>query len=192
MAEGDAIRNLLLVRGDSAKPTGRNGSGGAFSVVESFRRVASLPFRVAMRVTSSLLILLTAPTLAAAWEFTPQPVCTLSDATASASVVVTYDPRLPEPYAVAVTTAAPWPDVPVFSMRFDGPRGQTISTSRQRLNDGGRTLTVTDTGFGNVLDGLEFNTTATALAGGAAIPFPLDGAASKVRAFRACVAAPTA
>ena len=143
-----------------------------------------------MRLAVAFLLLLTSP--AAAWTFTPRPVCTLSDATASASVRVTYDPRLAEPYAIAVTSAAPWPDAPVFSMRFDGPRGLTISTDRQKPSDGGRTLTVTDKGFGNVLDGLEFNTTATALAGDAAIPFPLDGAAPEVKAFRACIAAPTA
>jgi hypothetical protein len=133
---------------------------------------------------------MTAP--AGAWEFTPQPVCTLSHETDRARVVVTHDPSLSEPYAIAVTGAAPWPDVPVFSMRFDGPRGLTISTDRQNLSDGGRTLSVTDTGFGNVLNGLEFNDTATALAGDIAVPFPLAGAAPEVRAFRACVAAPTA
>ena len=143
-----------------------------------------------MRLALVFLLALTAP--AAAWTFTPQPVCTLSDRTTSASVVVTYDPRQPEPYAIAVTGAAPWPGAPVFSMRFDGPRGMTISTDRQKLSDGGRTLTVTDRGFGNVLNGLEFNTTATALAGDTAIPFPLDGAAPEVQKFRACAARPIA
>jgi hypothetical protein len=129
---------------------------------------------------------------AAAWEFTPLPVCTLSHQTDQARVIVTYDPRLPEAYAIAVTGPAAWPDAPVFSMRFDGPRGLTISTDRQQLSDGGRTLSVTDTGFGNVLNGLEFNNTATALAGDISVPFPLAGAAPEVRAFRACIVAPTA
>ncbi len=131
---------------------------------------------------------LTAP--AGAWEFTPSPVCTLSDATASASVKLTFDPGQPDPYTIVVKGPAPWPNAPVFSMRFDGAQGLTISTNRQTLSDGGRTLTVTDKGFGNVLNGLEFNSTATALAGDAAIPFPLDGAAPAVKAFRACVGAP--
>jgi hypothetical protein len=51
---------------------------------------------------------------------------------------------------------------------------------------------VTDTGFDNVLNGLEFNNTATALAGTTAIPFLLDGVAPEMKAFRACVAAPLA
>ena len=129
---------------------------------------------------------------AVAWKFTPKPVCTLSDVAASASVKVTYDPREPEPYAISVTSAAPWPGTPVFSMRFDGPRGMTISTTHQKLSNGDRTLTVTDTGFDNVLNGLEFNNTATALAGTTAIPFLLDGVAPEMKAFRACVAAPLA
>ena len=77
-------------------------------------------------------------------------------------------------------------------MRFDGPRGLTITTNRQTLTENGRTLTVTDRGFGNVLNGLEFNTTATALSDDVEVPFPLDGAASAVQAFRACATAPTA
>ena len=143
-----------------------------------------------LRLALAILALLTAP--AVAWEFTPTPVCTLSHANASASLTVTYDPRRPEPYAIAVTNAARWPDSPVFSMTFEGQQSLTISSSRQKLSDGGRTLTVTDKGFGNVLNGLEFNTTATAILGGTSIPFPLEGAAPEVKAFRACVAAPTA
>jgi hypothetical protein len=108
-------------------------------------------------------------------------------------VAVTFDPRLAQPYAIRITREdAPWPDAPAFAMRFEGARGMVIGTDRQVLSDGGRTLTVTDTGFGNVLDGLEFNRLATALAGEAAVPFPLDGAAPEVRAFRDCLAAPAA
>ena len=61
-----------------------------------------------MRFTLAFLILMTAP--AAAWEFSPLPVCTLSDDDGAARVAVTYDPRLPQPYAIAVTGAAPWPE----------------------------------------------------------------------------------
>ena len=121
-----------------------------------------------------------------AWEFSATPICTLSHATQETTVRVTYDPRVPE-YAIALTrTAADWPDAPVFALRFDGPRGLTISTTRHRLSDGGTTLTVTDTGFANVLDGLELNDTATALIGAAQVAVPLSGAATAVRAFRAC------
>ncbi|MEX0956565.1 MAG: hypothetical protein WDZ83_15310 [Rhizobiaceae bacterium] len=147
-------------------------------------------YLLSMRFAAAFLSLLATP--AAAWEFTPMPVCTLSNDTDTGRVVVTYDPRLTEPYEISVTGTAPWPDAPVFSMRFDGQRGLVISTNRHRLSDGGRTLSVTDSGFGNVLDGLEFNNAATALAGDIAVPFPLAGAAPEVRAFRACVAAPTA
>jgi hypothetical protein len=136
------------------------------------------------------LLLLAAP--AQAWEFTPVPVCTLSHETADASVTVTWDPRQPEPYAIRIDRAVPWPDGPVFSIDYAGARPLTISTSRHRLSEGGTALTVTDRGFGNVLDGLEFNATATAILGEAQAPFPLDGAAEPVRAFRACTEAPMA
>jgi hypothetical protein len=136
-----------------------------------------------MRLALTLTLLATP---AAAWEFSPTPVCTLSHETPEASVTVTHDPRQPEPYAIAVTTQGGWPEAPVFSIRFDGPRGNTISTPRHRLSADGTTLTVTDRGFGNVLDGLEFNDSATATAGGASVTLPLDGAAPAVQAFRAC------
>jgi hypothetical protein len=135
-------------------------------------------------------ILLASP--AAAWEFTPTPVCTLSHATPDASVTITYDPRQPEPYAIRIARSAPWPEAPVFSIDYAGPRALAISTTRHRLSDGGTTVTVTDEGFGNVLDGLEFNTTATAILGDARVPVPLDGAAGPVQDFRACTEAPLA
>ena len=137
-----------------------------------------------------LLLLVASP--AQAWEFTPVPVCTLSHATAEASMTVTWDPRQPEPYAIRIARAEPWPDDPVFSIDYAGPRPLSISTSRHRLSEGGTELTVTDRGFGNVLDGIEFNATATATVGGVTAPFPLDGAAEPVRAFRACTEAPLA
>lgn len=142
-----------------------------------------------MRVALCLIIF-AAP--AAAWEFTPTPVCTLSHETAEASLSVTYDPRLATPYAISISQLKTWPGDPVFSIRFDGPLGLTISTDRQSLSESGRTLTVTDSGFGNVLNGLEFNITATALLGETAISFPLHGAAPVVQAFRACTTVPTA
>lgn len=140
--------------------------------------------------TVAFLLLSAAP--ACAWQFSPTPVCTLSHQTPDASVRVTHDPRLTEPYAIAITRTAGWNDGSAFSILFEGGRDLTISTDRQRLSDDRRTLTVTDRGFGNVLDGLEFNRTATALLGDVAIAFPLDGAAPEVQAFRACATAPTA
>jgi hypothetical protein len=139
-----------------------------------------------------LLFALLVASPAQAWEFTPVPVCTLSHRTEDASVTVTFDPRQPEPYAIRVDRAAPWPEGPVFAIDYAGSRPLTISTSRHRLSDGGTAVTVSDEGFGNVLDGLEFNATATALLGDARVPFPLDGAAGPVRDFRACTVAPLA
>lgn len=131
-----------------------------------------------------LALFLTA-TPALGWEFSPKPICTLSDNAGDVEVRVTYDPASRD-YAIALTRSAPWPGAPLFAIRFDGPRGLTISTTRQILSNGGRTLTVTDKGFGNVLNGIEFNETATALAGNTAARVPLAGAAPHVRAFRAC------
>ena len=140
---------------------------------------------------AAVLLLAAAP--AAAWEFTPSPVCTLSHATDEAEMRVTYDPRAAEPYEMNVTASdAPLPDAPVFSVEFAGPSALTISTNRHRRDPAGGTLSVSDTGFGNVLDGLEFSATAVAVLGERRIPFPLAGAASEVRKFRACTEAPTA
>ena len=139
-----------------------------------------------MRLVLALL-LLAAP--ARAWEFSPDPICTLTHDTGAAAVRVTHDPRIPE-YAITLTLAeGAWPDGPIFAIRFDGARGLTISTTRHVLGQGGAALTVTDRGFGNVLDGLQFNDTATALLGDRAVPVPLDGAAGPVAAFRACTEA---
>jgi hypothetical protein len=123
-----------------------------------------------------------------AWEFTPEPVCTLFRNSEASSVIVTYDPQAGE-YAITLRRAAPWPLEPIFAIRFDWPRGLTISTSRHRLSEGGTALTVTDRGFGNVLDGLQYNEAATALAGSASLSVSLDGAAPAVQAFRDCAQA---
>ena len=134
------------------------------------------------------LLTLLAATPAAAWEVTATPVCTLSHDMAGLSLTITHDPRLAEPYAITLTRPAPWPDAPVFALRFDGDRPGTITTGRHRTGAG--SLTVTDRGFGNLLDGFEFNGTATALIGDQALAIPLDGAAPAVAAFRACATAP--
>ncbi len=131
------------------------------------------------------LLLLTTP--AYAWEFTPTPICTLSHTEASAAVAVTYD-HATRLYAIAVTNPDGWPASPVFSIRFDGAAANTISTQRHQTD--GATLTVTDSGFGNVLDGLEFNTVATAFTATGAATVSLDGAAGPVQQFRACTTAP--
>jgi len=143
-----------------------------------------------MKPFASLLALIIAAP-AAAWEFSADPICTLDHVTDEAGLRVTFDPSIPE-YAIALTlTGAEWPVAEAFGIRFEGARPNVIATDRHVLSDADRTLTVRDSGFGNVLDGLEFNDIATALTGGAAVSFPLDDAAGPVAAFRACIAAPS-
>ena len=128
---------------------------------------------------------------AQAWEFTPGLPCRLSHAAGSARIELTYDPTGPL-YSVTVTRVAPWPAAPTFQMRFDGPQGRVIGTDRHVRSDGGRSLTVTDRGFGNVLDGLQFNHMVSVLSGATMQSFPLDGAAEPVAAFRRCDGLPLA
>lgn len=131
-------------------------------------------------------------TPAAAWEFTPSPVCTLSHETAEAALEITYDPSRAEPYAIAIRGISPWPEGSVFAIRYEGGSALTIQTTRHQFSADRRTLTVTDRGFGNVLDGIGLNTTATAVLGGAEVVFPLDGAKAPLAAFRDCRPIPLA
>jgi hypothetical protein len=125
---------------------------------------------------------------ALAWEFSPMPVCTLRSDAGAAEVVVTFDPSLPE-YAISITLAdGVWAEAPVFSITFLGAASATISTNRHVLSPDRSTLTVTDRGFDNVLNGLEFNGEAVATAGETIVRVTLDGAGAPVRAFRGCPA----
>jgi hypothetical protein len=125
---------------------------------------------------------------AMAWEFTPDPICTLSHQGQDMTVTVTFDPMI-EQYAIHLERDGGWPDAPVFSLRFEGPSGQVISTDRHAVGDvSPETLTVRDRGFGNVLNGIEFNSRAVAVLGDLEVPVSLDGAAPAVAAFRACPA----
>lgn len=144
---------------------------------------------VTMLRALAILLLTAAPALA--WEAKSGDICELVHDGENASVRVTYDPAVPE-YAIAITPAAPWLGGPIFVMRFDGPRRNVIATDRHVLSGGGTSVTVTDRGFGNVLNGLEFNQTATALLGDQAVAVSLDGAAPAVREFRACASGPIA
>lgn len=121
-----------------------------------------------------------------AWEFTPEPICTIRN-DAALSVEITFDGTL---YAIHLTRDAGWPEAAVFSLRFEGAAGLTISTNRH-IVDGAR-LTVTDKGFGNVLNGMQFNAAATALIGDLAVGIDLDGAAPAVMQFRDCPVFPLA
>lgn len=140
------------------------------------------PYLPHMRLLAFLCLL---PTSLHAWEFTPGLPCRLSHATAEAAIELTYDPTQPL-YTVTVTRSAPWPQTEGFQMHFDGPRARRIGTDRHRLSEDGRSLTVADVGFGNVLDGLQFNVSTTAIAGEVNVSFALDGIAESLAAFRAC------
>ncbi|MEM1353020.1 MAG: hypothetical protein AAGF27_11795 [Pseudomonadota bacterium] len=137
----------------------------------------------------SLICLLLWASPVAAWEFTPGLPCVLTHIEGGAEVELTHDPRAPL-YSITIRTFAPWPDADVFGIRFDGPAGITITTDRHVISPDGRALTVTDRGFGNVLNGLQQNVTATALLGDRAVPFSLAGADAPVDKFRRCEATP--
>lgn len=124
-------------------------------------------------------------TQAHAWTFTPGQPCILSHDTQNASIELTYDPAAPL-YTLSITRSDPFIPAPVFSMQFQSAVPIAIGTDRHRLTNDNRTLSVADSGFGNVLDGLQFNTTATATLGDLTLEFPLAGAAEPVAAFRAC------
>lgn len=138
------------------------------------------------------LVLLASLAPAQAWQAGVEDgLCTLDHSAAGAEVRLTYDPSLPE-YTIAIRLPDPWPAAELFAMRFEGPQGNMISTGAHVLSEDGLTLSVRDRGFGNVLNGLEFNTFALAAAGDRVVWLNLAGAAPEVAAFRACIAAPTA
>lgn len=129
--------------------------------------------------------------LVVAWEFTPGTPCVLRHETATVTIELTYDPTIPI-YSISLTQPESFRQAPVFSMQFSGQMPVGISTDRHRFTNMGRTLTVTDSGFGNVLNGLQFNNKAIAILGNASIEIPLDDAADAVAAFRTCDVLPAA
>lgn len=131
---------------------------------------------------SFLFPILLLPLPVSAWEFRPDPVCTLVHATAKAAITITFDPSVPEYRLDLDLKGEAFAPSPSFGIAFRGARGLTIGTDRHRIT--GSTLTVTDTGFGNVLDGLEFNRSASAFTATQSVDFPLDGAAGPVGRFR--------
>lgn len=126
---------------------------------------------------------------AGAWDFTPGLPCVLTHKAADTEIELTYDPTQPL-YTVTVTRAGTWPDAPAFVMRFDGMAGLMISTDRHVLSTDQQSVTVTDRGFGNVLNGLQFNDTVTAILGETEVRLSLAGAAGPVADFRVCRAEP--
>lgn len=131
------------------------------------------------------LLLLASP--AFAWEASRQgPVCLLTKVTDEAEIVVSHDATKSVPYAIELTNGAGWKAGPIFAIRFDGLQPLTITTDRHTVTED--TLTVTDTGFGNVLDGLARNFVALATSGETALVIPLEGAEPEVEKFKSCAA----
>ena len=128
------------------------------------------------------------PVQAIGWTFTPDPICTLRHTAPESGIVITYDPATAL-YDLTVTLRSQiWEPSASFGMAFTGGAGLTIGTSQHRT-DGPR-LSVSDRGFGNVLNGLEYNAQATAFTETQSAVFSLRGAAEPVRAFRSCTQAP--
>lgn len=119
-----------------------------------------------------------------AWEFSPSPICTLSHTQPDIAVEVTYDPGTQDYNITLSRPGVAWPTSPVFAIAF-APNGPTISTTRQVV--AGSSLSVTDKGFGNVLNGLQYNSVAIASVGPVQVAFDLSDAAPEVEAFRNCI-----
>ncbi len=152
------------------------------------RRLEAITPGTALPATRILIACLLA-TPATAWEASRQgPVCLLTHETEGAEITVSHDIRDPVPYAIELIRHAAWQSSPVFAIRFDGPGRRTITTEAHQLTRDRKALIVTDTGFGNVLEGLAFNHVAIAVTGDTAIVIPLAGAAPEVERFRACAA----
>ncbi len=135
-------------------------------------------------------LLLTAlATPAFAWQSTTGETCALTHDTTDIRVHLTYDPDKPL-YTLAINRKSdPWQQAPWFAMRFLGPNEITISTPKHALSDNDQTLNVADSGFGNVLDGLQFNQTALAFTQSQTVEISLKDAAPEVQKFRDCTAA---
>jgi hypothetical protein len=110
---------------------------------------------------------------------------------ADAEVRLTYDPSLPE-YTIAIRVAEPWPEAPVFAMRFEGPQGNMISTGRHVLSDGWPDAQRERPGLRQRAGraGVQ-RQVALAASGDRVVSIDLDGAAPEVAAFRACITAPS-
>lgn len=136
-------------------------------------------------VLTALIAAIATASAAGAWEFTPGTPCILAYETDNAEVELTYDPTEPL-YTISLTQSTAFPIESIFEMQFLGSRSISIATNQHKLSNAGRTLTVTDHGFGNVLDGLQFNDTAIATLGNQVIELPLKDAAGPVARFREC------
>ena len=139
-----------------------------------------------MKQTLFILAALFVSTQATAWEFTETDICTVSHDTEDTSIALTFDPATGI-YDIALTlNGQTWADGQTFRIVFNGARSLAIGTDRQVINDDRTQLSVSDSGFGNVLDGIQFNDTMTASLGDQSISLPLNGAAGPMTAFRLC------
>ena len=125
-----------------------------------------------------------------AWEFTPGAPCVLTNSTPDVDITLTYDPTKPL-YSISLKKTQPFPQAPVFGLQFSGALPLAIGTDRHIFSEGRTRVTVEDSGFGNVLNGLQFNDAMTALVGAELIAVSLAGAAGPTEAFRACESAPS-
>lgn len=133
--------------------------------------------------TALTMILFASPALA--WDFTSGQICTLSDATDTAEIILTFDPALPR-YTLSVTADTAWPTGGTFMMTFANTRPAKIQTDRYVLSVDGMTLSVSDSGFGNVLNGLEFGGQIRAAVGDQLVELTSGGIAAPMEAFKNC------
>jgi hypothetical protein len=107
----------------------------------------------------------------------------VTDSRSQTGVEMTFDGST---YVLTLTHRDGWPDAPLFAIQF-APNGPFIQTGRHIVR--GQSLSVSDSGFGNVLNGLEFNARAIVQLGQISRIIDLTGAAGPVQDFRACTPA---
>lgn len=129
-------------------------------------------------------------TPASAWEFTETTICTLRHTEGQTEVAVTFDPAA-QIYTFSITTPNGWSPQPTFQLRFDGANPFIIGTDRHSYSDDSQSLSASDTGFGNVLNGIARNESMTAINGDEIVTVSTIGAAAPMEAFRNCPSVPT-
>lgn len=136
---------------------------------------------------SLLAFLLLIPSLvSASWRFDETTACVITGETPETVVVVIHDYQAGR-YTIAVSqTGQTWTPGPDLSIAFQGGRELVIGTDQHFLSDEGDVLMVTDRGFGNVLDGMQFNQRMTINTGEHIVKIDLNGAAAAVAEFRDC------
>ena len=132
------------------------------------------------------LLALLATSAAADWQFEETTVCVLTGEATNSVVIVTHD-YAEGRYTIAMQQPGEtWQPGPTLSIAFEGQRPLTIGTDQHVLSEAGDVLSVSDRGFGNVLDGMQFNEQMTILTGDHSVVVSLDQAAPAVQQFRDC------